>query len=185
MLYRRIPTTYALIFLFPPPPFSPYTSLTPKPPPTIANLKRKRWKFQHLPCLFLVFLSFFQAPPAIHLTFIISIESTSPTKKYKKTVTGKHATGKEGWDLQDQTTLNRRAERFQREHQIERQRWVGNAQSSFSHSNANTHQDVFSSVPPSGGWDEPENDIVTLFRNSPEADITYSFTFPRPCNTRS
>lgn len=137
----------------------PCPSLILKPPPTIANLKRKRCKFQHSSCVP-------KPRPAIHLTSFISVESTSPTKKSKKTPIGKHSTGKEGWDLQDQTTLNRRAERFQREHQIERQRWVGNAQSSFSHSSVNTHQDVFSSTPPSGNWDEPENDIVTFLNPS-------------------
>jgi len=74
---------------------------------------------------------------------------------------GKHASGKESWDLQDQTALNRRAERFKRENQIERQKWVGNGQSSFHHSNANAHQDVFSSTSSPGNWDEPENAIVT------------------------
>lgn len=124
MSYHWIPGTYALIFFA-------RTSLTPKPPPSIANLKRK------------------------------SAESTSPTKKYKKTSTGKHASGKESWDLQDQAALNRRAERFHREHQIERQKWVGNGQSSFHHGSTNTHQDTFSSASTPGHWDEPENDIIT------------------------
>lgn len=73
---------------------------------------------------------------------------------------GKHASEKESWDLQDQAALNRRAERFKREHQMERQKWVGNGQSSFRHGNPNTHQDMFSSTS-SGNWDEPENAIVT------------------------
>lgn len=126
------------------------------------NLKRKRWKFQ---CFYPLFPSPVFHPPDL----IISLESTSPTKKYKKTMTGgKHASGKESWDLQDQAALNRRAERFKREHQMERQKWVGNGQSSFHHSNANAHQDVFSSTSSSGNWDEPENTIVTSsksFRN--------------------
>jgi hypothetical protein len=94
---------------------------------------------------------------------ILSLETTSPAKKYKKTQTGKHASGKESWDLQDQAALSRRAERFKREHQIERQKWVGNGQSSFHHNNVNAHQDVFSSTSSSGIWDEPENGIVSFF----------------------
>ena len=77
---------------------------------------------------------------------------------------GKHASGKESWELQDQAALNRRAERFKREHQIGRQEWVGNGQSSFHHSNVNAHQNVFSSASSSGNWDEPENDIVTSLK---------------------
>ena len=141
--------------------FSFPTSLAPKPPPTVANLKRKRWKFQRLPCNF-------QTHPCDPPDLIISVESTSPTKKYKKTLTGKHASGKDSWDLQDQAALNRRAERFKREPQIDRQKWNGNDQSSFHHSSANTHQDAFYSTSSTGNWDEPENDIVTcpkLFRS--------------------
>jgi len=109
----------------------------------------------------LAFYPLLPSPPCHSPDLIISLESTSPTKKYKKTVTGgKHASGKESWDLQDQAALNRRAERFKREHQLERQKWVGNGQSSFHHSNANTHQDVFSSTSSSGNWDEPENAIT-------------------------
>ena len=133
----------------------PHTSLAPKPPPTVTNLKRKRWKF----------LRCYPLPPNLPChspDLTISLESTSPTKKYKKTLAGKHASGKESWDLQDQAALNRRAERFKREHQLERQKWVGNGQSSFHHNNANTHQDVFSSTSSSGNWDEPENTIVTF-----------------------
>jgi len=108
--------------------------------------------------------------PSFHSSnLIISLDSASPTKKYKKTLTGgKHSSGKESWDPQDQAALHRRAERFKREHQIERQKWVGNDRSSFHHSSANIHQDVFSSTPSSGNWDEPESAIVTSpksFRN--------------------
>ena len=135
----------------------------------ITNLKRKRWKFQR-------FYSLFPNPSFHSPDLIISLESTSPTKKYKKTTAGgKHASGKESWDLQDQTALNRRAERFKREHQIERQKWVGNGQSSFHHSSTNTHQDVFSSTSSSGNWDEPENDIVMPskpFRSRHSSGIT-------------
>lgn len=112
---------------------------------------------------------------------VISLESTSSTKKYKKTSTGKHASGKESWDLQDQAALNRRAERFKREHQIERQRWVGNGQSSFHHSDVNAHQDVFSPTPSSGNWDEPENSIVKVFKDFLNWRLTWNC---RPHNTR-
>ena len=147
VLHYWMSTTNALISLS-------CISLTPKPPPIVANLKRKRWKFQHLSCIL--------KNPSCQPDLIISAESTSPTKKYKKTLAGKLANGKESWDLQDQATLNRRAERFQREHQIERQKWVGNGQSSFHRKNINAHQDVFSSASSLGNWDEPENDIVTF-----------------------
>ena len=158
MLYHWALATYALIFPFLP---KPHTQTT-------ANHHKPQAEKVQVPTFTLPF----QTRPAIHLTFIISAESTTPTKKYKKTMTGKHQSGKD--DLQDQTALNRRAERFQREHQMERQKWVGNGQSSFSHSSTNAHQDVFSSTSSTGNWDEPENDIVTFSKPS-RLGYRYSF----------
>ena len=125
----------------------------------------------------------FSNPPCHSPDLINSAESTSPAKKHKKTLTGKHTSGKESWDLQDQAALNRRAERFQRENHIERQKWVGNGQSSFHHGNSNAHQDMFFSASPSGNWDEPENAIVNVFQAC-QSGCRFLICNRRPCNTR-
>ncbi|KAH7890722.1 SAC3/GANP/Nin1/mts3/eIF-3 p25 family-domain-containing protein [Phlebopus sp. FC_14] len=65
-----------------------------------------------------------KAPPALnHLKRKIS-EPSVTSKKAKKTAIQKNATN--AVDLDDQAALNRRAERFQREHEIERQKSLRN-----------------------------------------------------------
>jgi len=105
-------------------------SLLPKPSPSFGSLKRKS----------------------------NDGSGGSPlNKKSKKSSIIKNSASN-ALDPNDQAALNRRAERFQREHQLERQKRDG--QSSFKNTQHNAHHRTFSPSP-FGNVDEPEGDLDT------------------------
>lgn len=60
-----------------------------------------------------------------HVFFSPSADPPTTNKKAKKAAAQKNTTATT-WDVGDQAALNRRAERFQREHEIERQKHLRN-----------------------------------------------------------
>jgi len=89
------------------------------------------------------------------------------SKKTKKASTGKNYTNSypTTTEYNDQLALNRRAERFQREHELERMKHLRNGHQSLSGSNHHAyshghHNSRAGSVVP--GVDEPEGDPVSL-----------------------
>ncbi|KAG7085262.1 hypothetical protein E1B28_013866 [Marasmius oreades] len=91
-------------------------------------------------------------------------DSPQSNKKAKKSTVKQVTSGTAALDLNDQVALNRRAERFQREHEIERQRNVrtnGHYQSSLKVNHHHAHLlNSSRSSSPFGGLDEPEADPV-------------------------
>ncbi|KAG7093800.1 hypothetical protein E1B28_007443 [Marasmius oreades] len=89
-------------------------------------------------------------------------DSPQSNKKAKKSTVKQVTSGTAALDLNDQVALNRRAERFQREHEIERQRNVrtnGHYQSSLKVNHHHAHLlNSSRSSSPFGGLDEPEAD---------------------------
>ncbi|KAK7056204.1 hypothetical protein VNI00_002756 [Paramarasmius palmivorus] len=88
-------------------------------------------------------------------------ESPQANKKAKKSSVKQVTHGTASLDLNDQVALNRRAERFQREHEIERQRSLRNNQAPLKANVHNAH--LFSrtssrSASPFGSADDPEAD---------------------------
>ncbi len=91
-------------------------------------------------------------------------------KKTKKASTGKNYTNSypTTTEYNDQLALNRRAERFQREHELERTKHLRNGHQSlngsnhhaYSHGNRTLNNSRAGSVVP--GVDEPEGDPVSL-----------------------
>jgi len=85
-------------------------------------------------------------------------EGGSPlSKKAKKSSISKSTTSN-AVDPNEQAALDRRAERFRREHQLERQKQDGNGQSSFTNHLRNIHNRPLSPSP-FGNPDEPEGDL--------------------------
>lgn len=105
-------------------------SLLPKPSPSFNGLKRKSNEGN----------------------------GTSPlSKKAKKSLMNRNAIST-AIDPTEQAALSRRAERFHREHQLERQKQGGNGQSSFTNHLHNTHNHTHSPSP-FGNPDEPEGEL--------------------------
>ena len=133
-------------------PFHP--SLLPKPMPMMINhsLKRK----------LCVFLSPFVLPCAVNF----SLGSDSPTghpKKSKKNQAHKSVAAL-ALDVGDRAALNRRAERFRREHELEKQKQNGGGgQTSSFRSNqraAHPFVNLSRSATPFANVDDPEADPV-------------------------
>ncbi|KDR67967.1 hypothetical protein GALMADRAFT_257486 [Galerina marginata CBS 339.88] len=108
-------------------------SLLPKPPPVFNNLKRK------------------------------SIENNVPnTKKAKKALYKNNAAAYTTTDMNDQAALSRRAERFQREHELERtkhSRSAGAVKANYQHAHLFNSRTLSSrSGSPHTANDEPEGD---------------------------
>ncbi|ESK97723.1 nuclear export factor [Moniliophthora roreri MCA 2997] len=88
-------------------------------------------------------------------------ESPQANKKAKKSSVKQVTSGTAALDLNDQIALNRRAERFQREHEIEKLRNMRNGQASLKANSHHAH--LFSRTPsrsasPYGSADDPEAD---------------------------
>ena len=149
LLSRLLPPTL-IIFL---PPFRP--SLLPKPMPIMSNhaLKRRLYVF---------------SPPFVFsLAVNCSCYSDTPTgqsKKSKKNQANKSAAAF-ALDVGDRATLNRRAERFRREHELEKQKQHGGGGQA---SSLRTHQrtahpfvNLSRSATPFANADDPEADPVS------------------------
>ncbi|KAF5355258.1 hypothetical protein D9758_006025 [Tetrapyrgos nigripes] len=95
-----------------------------------------------------------------------SNENPTSNKKAKKSSVKQVTSATASLDLNDQVALNRRAERFQREHEIERQKTLNGGQGSLKANSRNAHlfnnsSRIYSpsrSASPYGGYDEPEAD---------------------------
>ncbi|KAL0060866.1 hypothetical protein AAF712_012330 [Marasmius tenuissimus] len=98
-------------------------------------------------------------PPSLNLKRKIH-ESPQSSKKAKKSALKQVTSGTATIDLNDQAALNRRAERFHREHEIERQRLRtnGNSQASLKTNYHNSHLFQSRSNSPFGGNDDPGAD---------------------------
>ena len=135
------------------PPFHP--SLLPKPMPIMSNhtLKRKLY----------VFLTPFVLSCAINCSHY-SDTPTGQSKKSKKNQANKSAAAF-ALDVGDRATLNRRAERFRREHELEKQKHNGGGgQASSLRTNQRTAHpfvNLSRSATPFANADDPEADPVS------------------------
>ena len=88
---------------------------------------------------------------------------SAASKKAKKAIAGKNSTNpySSTTDYNDQVALYRRAERFSREHELERTKQLRNGNHSFHSNNRSLNNSRSGSVP--GGSDEPEGDPVCMF----------------------
>lgn len=98
-----------------------------------------------------------------------SFDNAATNKKTKKAALKNNSTGPQPIDFNDQAALNRRAQRFQREHELERSKGSINsngplrANSQNGHLFNNSHSMALRSASPYGSLEEPGADPVCLF----------------------
>ena len=115
-----------------------------------------------------VLLHFFW-PPTVH-KFLLLYRNDNPgqnNKKAKKNALKNANAAGSALDPSDQAALNRRAQRFQREHELERQKnngggYSGNLKANYNHSHLFESRASSGSASPwgAGGYDDPEADPV-------------------------
>lgn len=133
-------------------------SLLPKPVPSFNHLKRKTYVLSGLPRWL-----------CIDMRSPCSFDNAPTTKKAKKAALKNNSTGPQTTDFNDQAALNRRAQRFQREHELERSKGSINsngplrANSQNAHLFNNGHSMALRSASPFGNLEEPGADPVCLF----------------------
>jgi len=119
---------------------------------------------------------------SLDATFIVLSQDSPPAHKKPKKTPSKHFNA-QPLDFNDQAALNRRAQRFQREHEIERQKGKNNGNISFHGGQASfkahyplahLSNDPSRTSSPSnlGNPDDPEADPVCGVRTSRSAPLT-------------
>ena len=150
-----------------PPPF--HASLLPKPMPIMSShtLKRKLYASFFFWHLFLIFTSSRSHSRAVDTCSAHDSDSpTGQSKKSKKNLANNKSAAALTMDVGDRAALNRRAERFRREHEIEKQKQNGGGGQASSlragQRNAHPFVNLSRSATPIANADDPEANPVSV-----------------------